>query len=289
MKSHEYRNQPYQHAMNKTSKTIKVLTIFAHPDDETMFTGGTLALMADAGAELHFLCATRGEGGELGEPPVSTREEIGIYRERELSCAIRALGGGSLSFLNYIDPLIGDQEELYPYTEDFRGLVDQIIGHIQTIHPTAVLTHGINGEYGHPGHVLTHKAVWEAVENLGKNAPLLYIFCADFPGHPRPRHANKDHPAHLILDVTPVMERKTKAAYCHRSQHALFVRRSSQTSGYHVTIPEILLSIESLHRAYPQTNGLPRDEITRFLGPWEKAGSLQKKMRFSDLKHDAET
>ena len=44
----------------------KILTIIAHPDDETMLSGGTLALLARAGAEVHYLCATRGEGGEVG-------------------------------------------------------------------------------------------------------------------------------------------------------------------------------------------------------------------------------
>lgn len=249
---------------------MNVLTIFAHPDDETMFAGGTLALMAEGGADMHYLCATRGEGGELGEPPVCTRQEVSRYREQELTCAIKALGGGSLSFLGFVDPLIGDQEELYPYTDDFEGLVAQITRYIQSNQPTAVLTHGVNGEYGHPGHILTHKAVKEAVEGLGKNAPLLYIFCADFPGHPRPRHANKDHPAHIILDVTPAMAWKTEAAYCHRSQHALFVRRRSQAAGYQLTIPEILLNVESLHRAHPHTNSIPDDEITRLLKPWTK-------------------
>lgn len=259
-----------QHEQVKPLNTMNILTIFAHPDDETMFTGGTLALMAGAGADMHYLCATRGEGGELGEPPVCTRQEIGLYRERELTCAIKALGGGSLSFLGHIDPTIDDQGELFPYTDDFEGLVAQITRYIQSIQPTAVLTHGVNGEYGHPGHILTHRAVREAIEGLGKNAPLLYIFCADFPGHPRPRHANKDHPAHIVLDVTPALGEKTRAAYCHRSQHALFVRRRSQSAGYQLTVPEILLNVESLHRAYPLTDGTPDDEITRLLKPWAK-------------------
>lgn len=249
---------------------MKILTIFAHPDDETMFTGGTLALLANAGAAMHYLCATRGEGGELGEPPVSSRQEIAKYREQELACAVKALGGGSLSFLDYVDPLIGGQEELYPYTEDFEELVGRISRYILATQPTAVLTHGANGEYGHPGHILTHKAVRSAIENLGSRAPMLYIFCADFPGHPRPRHANKDHPAHLILDITAVMVQKTRAAYCHRSQHALFVRRASQSAGYRLTVPEILLNVESLHRAYPPANGCPDDEMIHIMKPWTR-------------------
>jgi LmbE family N-acetylglucosaminyl deacetylase len=170
-----------------------------------------------------------------------------------------------------VDPLIGSQEELYPYTENFEELVVRISRHIQSLQPTAVITHGANGEYGHPGHILTHKAVRKAIENLGPKAPLLYIFCADFPGHPRPRHANKDHVADIILDVSAVMALKTRAAYCHRSQHALFVRRASQSAGYRLTVPEILLNVESLHRAHPQTNGISDDEVIQLLKSWARS------------------
>ncbi len=254
---------------------MKVLTIITHPDDETMFAGGTLALLAQAGAAMYYLCATRGEGGELGEPPVCPRERIGFHRERELASAIQALGGGHLEFLGYSDPLVSENGDLHPYTADFDGLVNRILAHIQAIQPDAILTHGANGEYGHPGHLLTHQAVRKAVETLGSEAPLLYTFCADFPNHPRPRHANPDNPAHLVLDVSSVMARKEKAAYSHRSQNALFVRRSSQRAGYRLTIPEVLLRLESLHRVHPPVKDRVDDELARILQPF-RVGSATK-------------
>jgi len=256
---------------------MKILSIFSHPDDETMLAGGTLALLASAGVEMHYLCATRGEGGELGDPPICIRDEIGQFREQELACAVSALGGGTLTFLNFIDPLVGEGDKLYPYTEDFDGLVEQITNQILVIQPDAVITHGANGEYGHPGHILTHQAVKLALELLRDGRPrktfqtfeiMLYTFCADFPSHPRPRHANPDNPAHIILDVTPVMAQKEKAAYCHRSQTALFVRRRSKRAGFPLTVPEILQSVESLHRVYPQVNSLPDDDLIEILKPW---------------------
>jgi LmbE family N-acetylglucosaminyl deacetylase len=249
---------------------MKILTIFAHPDDETMFAGGTLALLARCGAQMYYLAATRGEGGECGEPPVSSQAQLGVHRERELACAIEALGGGSLAFLDYIDPVIGEGQELYPYTQDTQGLVSAIQRHISNIQPAFVITHGSNGEYGHPGHTLTHIAVCQATQNLGEAAPSLYTFCADFPNHPRPRHANPRDPAHLVLDVTPAMPSKARAAYCHRSQNALFVRRRSQKAGYQLTVPEILLNIESLHRAYPSVNSPLGDGLALALAPWIK-------------------
>lgn len=249
---------------------MKILTIFAHPDDETIFAGGTLALLARSGARMHYLAATRGEGGETGEPPVSSQSQLGIYRERELACAVQALGGGHLAFLNYCDPVIGEGHTLYPYTQDIDGLVHAIQRQIQAIQPHFIITHGTKGEYGHPGHVLTHTAVTQAVLSLGQSAPSLYTFCADFPGHPRQRYANPTDPAHLILDITPAMDAKVRAAYCHRSQNALFTRRYSQQAGYQLTIPEVLLKVESLHRAYPPVDGPFEDELTLTLAPWTK-------------------
>ena len=207
-----------------------------------------MALLTGVGVDIHYLCATRGEGGERGEPPVCSRDKIGFVRQRELTCAIQALGGGTLSFLGYIDPIIGENQELYPYASDQNDLASRIRDHIETICPDVILTHGSNGEYGHPGHILTHKGVCQAVKDLGRSSPLLYTFCATFLNHPRPRHANPDDPAHIIVDVTPAIGQKIRAAYCHRSQHALFLRRRSLLTGYRLTIPEILLNIESFHR-----------------------------------------
>ncbi len=250
---------------------MKILTIFSHPDDETMLSGGTLALLARAGAKMFYLCATRGEGGELGEPPVCARDQIGTYRERELVCAVQALGGGQLDFMDYVDPLVSENGDLHAYAADSEGLAAQIFAHIQAVQPAAIITHGTNGEYGHPGHIQTNRAVTAAVQQLGSQAPYLYYFCADFPNHPRPRHANPDDPAHLVLDVTPALAQKAQGAYCHRSQNALFVRRTSARLGYRVTVPEILLPIESLHRAYPPVTGqLGDDALANLLQPYAR-------------------
>jgi len=245
-----------------------VLAIVAHPDDETMLTGGVLALLARAGAAVHYLCATRGEGGEVGEPPVCAREELGFVREREMRCAAQALGGASVSFLDYVDPLVGENEELHPYTTDIDGLVARIEAYIQQLNPGAIITHGSEGEYGHPAHKLTHQAVRAAVYRMGQDAPLLYTFSAAFPQHPRPRLVNPDDPAHLVLDVTPVIEQKAGAALCHKSQHALFVRRSSAEAGRQLAVPEVVMRVEGLHRACPPVDGAPEDAMTEMLRPW---------------------
>ena len=245
-----------------------ILTIIAHPDDETMLSGGALALLARAGAEVHYLCATRGEGGEVGEPPRCTRQELGAVREAEMRCAVQTLGGAGVEFLDYVDPLVGKNDILYPYTNDFEGLVSKISEHLQRWQPDVVISHGSSGEYGHPAHILTNLAVCKAIEKSGEQAPMLYTFSAAFPEHPRPRLTNEDDPAHIVLDISPVLKQKVDAAYCHKTQNALFVRRSSQRAGRQLTVPEVVMIFEGLHRAYPAVNGKPEDFLIELLKPW---------------------
>ena len=234
---------------------MNVLAFFAHPDDETMLAGGTLALLARSGAAVHYLCATRGEGGEAGEPPLASEENLGEVREAEMVCAVQALGGRSLTFLDYVDPRVGKEDELYAYTDDLVTLSGQVAATIRQFGVEAVITHGSDGEYGHPAHVLSHQAARVAVEALhkerGRAAPALYTVAAIFPDHPRPFLANESDPAHRVLDVSLALEQKTAAALCHRTQHALFVRRASEEAGRQLTVPEVIQPLESLHRLLP--------------------------------------
>jgi N-acetylglucosamine malate deacetylase 2 len=235
---------------------VNVLTFFAHPDDETMLAGGILAILANQGAKVHYLCATRGEGGEPGNPPLCSQADLGAFREQELVCAVHALGGASLTFLGYTDPLVGPDDTLYPYAEDLSLLAGQVALSILEFAAEVAITHGSNGEYGHPAHVLTHQAARLAVESLGDAAPFLYTVQASFPAHPRPRLANKDDPADLIVDVTSGLPRKQAAAECHRTQHDLFTRKTAEEVGHPVSVAESIqrVTVESLHRAWPNTS-----------------------------------
>jgi LmbE family N-acetylglucosaminyl deacetylase len=247
---------------------MNILAFFAHPDDETMLAGGALALLAQDGAQVHFLCATRGEGGEVGEPPACTIEELGDVREQELVCAVRALGGRSLTFLGHTDPRVGPENTLYAFTDDLVQLSGQVAASIRQVKADVLITHGSNGEYGHPAHVISHQAARVAVESLGGEAPLFYTAAAFFPEHPRPRLTNQDEPAHLVLDVSPVLPQKTAAALCHRTQHALFTRRASEEAGRLLTVPEVILTLEGYHRALPPVDGAPRDIFYQTLLPY---------------------
>lgn len=244
---------------------MNVLAFFAHPDDETMLCGGTLALLASQGAQVDVLIATRGEGGEMGEPPLCTRAELGAVREAELRCAVQTLGG-RLLLMDYLDPVVGPDNTLYPFTEDFDALVEQVMQAARETRADVLLAHGVNGEYGHPAHKLAHQAAWRAVQNLGDEAPLFYTIQGQFADHPYPRLANADAPAHLVLDVTPVLAQKTAAALCHRTQHNLFVRHRSEQAGRQLSVPETVMALESVTRAWPAVeDGGPTDPFTSLL------------------------
>ena len=253
---------------------MNVLAFFAHPDDETMLAGGTLALLAETGAKVHFLCATRGEGGEAGEPPLCSLDELGEYREKELVCAVQNLGGSSLTFLGYTDPRVGPDDQLYAFTDDMVYLAGQIAATIKQFDVQAVLSHGSNGEYGHPAHKVCNRAARLAVESYDRSTLLFYTVSANFKDHPKPRLANPDDPAHLVLDISSVLDRKTEAALCHRTQHALFVRRASEEAGRRLSVPEVIMTPESLHRTYPAVNGAVDDVLSSLLKPWVVSDSL---------------
>jgi LmbE family N-acetylglucosaminyl deacetylase len=225
---------------------MNVLCVTAHPDDESVFAGGTLALLARRGAEVRIACCTRGEGGETGEPPVCGRAELGAVRSEELRCAARALGCAGVDFLPFRDPDIGPENALYAFAASAEEVAAALTDILASRKPDVLITHGSGGEYGHPGHLLTHRAALQAAR--AANVATVYTFGADFPGHPRRRSANRDDPADLVLDITPAFEQKLAALECHRTQGALFVRRPSAEAGRPVPLREAVLRVESLRR-----------------------------------------
>lgn len=248
---------------------MKVLSFFAHPDDETMFCGGTLAYLARSGARVHYLSATRGEGGESGCPPLCTREELGRVREEELRCAVEALGGVSLDFLDYIDPLVSPENDLFPFTTDLEQLTGELTRRLLSLEPDVVITHGPRGEYGHPAHIIAHRGMAAAVQKLDRNPPALYAVFRE-RDQARALPGERALVPDLILDVSAVLEQKIQAALCHRTQHDLFLRSGAKRAGREVTIREMISAEEALIQIFespdPGKKGaLPRwlEDITR--------------------------
>ncbi len=249
---------------------IQSLVFFgAHPDDETMLIGGTLAMLASRGVRVHIVCATRGEGGEIDPACDATRETLGAVREAELRCAARALGAASVDILGYVDPLIGEDEALFPFEVDFDTLTRQIADLCRRYEADVVLTHGADGEYGHPAHTLMHQAARRAMSALPPRT-LFYSGAAAVPGI-EDHIWNQSEPAHLALDVRPWLDIKERAALCHCTQHALFKRRRNLK-----TVREALRTVESVRRHLPPLDaGEPPDDafaaMLRAAGAWQPA------------------
>ncbi|MGD8762654.1 MAG: PIG-L deacetylase family protein [Desulfobacteraceae bacterium] len=206
-----------------------ILAISAHPDDETLFAGGMLAMSVEKGHRVTILETTRGEGGEVGEPPLTTRDNLGAFREQEVRKAARILGVDDIYFLPFIDPYMeinGIARRIDIPLEDFTGAIED---YIQRIQPDVVITHGSNGEYGHPQHVYTHRATCRALAN-GHREIALMSWCAWHQPSNRERILNKDDPANMVLDISPWLDAKIAAALCHQTQHAMFLRNSGAPS-----------------------------------------------------------
>jgi LmbE family N-acetylglucosaminyl deacetylase len=127
-------------------ESLKLLVVFAHPDDESMGMGGTLAKYSAEGVETHLVCGSRGERGWFGPEEQNPGFEIlGQTRTVELERAVRALGMKSVNFLGYMD---GDVDKA-----DHAEAVSRIAAHIRRIKPQVVVTFPPDGNYGHPDHI----------------------------------------------------------------------------------------------------------------------------------------
>lgn len=226
---------------------MRVLVIAAHPDDESVFAGGLIAKYATEGHTVSILLTTRGEGGEMGEPPLCPRDELGQFREREAQAAGAALGAQQVLFLPFCDPLVGPDDTLYHIDatlDDFSAAIAEILHSLQ---PEVVITHGSGGEYGHPQHIFTHEAVFAALRRLRETSdwqPLdVLTWGAAYAEPEKERHINKQDPADIVLDVTPWLPQKTAAIDAHRSQHGLFFRKNPGK-----TLADLPGRKESFHR-----------------------------------------
>ena len=142
--------------------TKTLLAVLAHPDDETFGMGGTLALYARRGVQVHLVCATRGEVGEMDPVFLKDGATPAQVRESELRCAAGHLGLTGVHFLNYRDSgMAGSPENHHPQALAAQS-VDQVAAavthYIRTLRSQVVLTFDPIGGYRHPDHIAIHNA-----------------------------------------------------------------------------------------------------------------------------------
>lgn len=174
-----------------------VLFVHAHPDDESIATGGTLAHLVRAGARVVVLTATRGEGGEvIGEQLAhlaGDRQGLAAHREGELAAAMRAVGVTDHRFLGSTDPearagfparrfedsgmVWGEDGHAHaPATmpdaalcaADPDDVARRIAAVVAELDPHLVITYGADGGYGHPDHRRCHDASVKALRLGGE-------------------------------------------------------------------------------------------------------------------------
>lgn len=145
-----------------------LLAVLAHPDDETFGIGGTLAKYAHQGVEVHLICATRGEVGEMDEQYLKGFSSVEERRMNELRCAAEKLGLKGVHFLGYRDSgMPGSPDNLHTNALVAQP-IDEVAAHIahyfRKLRPQVVITFDPIGGYRHPDHITIHKATVRAFE-----------------------------------------------------------------------------------------------------------------------------
>lgn len=168
-------------------ETPRLLFVHAHPDDETLTTGGTIAHYVANGADVTVVTCTLGEEGEvIGEQyaqlAVGSADQLGGYRISELTKALTALGVKQPKFLggpgHWRD---SGMEGTAPRHHqrfadaDMNKAVGQLVAIIRELRPHVVVTYDPNGGYGHPDHIQAHRVTTEAVAASAGT---------DYPGEP---------------------------------------------------------------------------------------------------------
>ncbi|MDX1875357.1 N-acetyl-1-D-myo-inositol-2-amino-2-deoxy-alpha-D-glucopyranoside deacetylase [Mycolicibacterium sp. 120266] len=156
-------------------QTPRLLFVHAHPDDESLTTGATIAHYAAQGATVRVVTCTMGEEGEVigdrwSQLAVDAADQLGGYRISELSTALAALGAGEPIFLGgagrWRDSGMAGTPARHRQRfvdADIEGPVAALVAIIRELRPHVVVTYDPNGGYGHPDHIRAHEVTTAAV------------------------------------------------------------------------------------------------------------------------------
>ena len=201
-----------------------LLLVLAHPDDESMGTGGLILRHTRNGIATHLICATYGEAGWSGKPPGAKQEDLAEIRAKELEEAAAALALRGVELWDYPDGGVSraDQQEI----------TQRIWVEISKLRPRAVVGWGPDGGYGHPDHIAMGACTDAAVAAMAEgDRPALYHVAIDQPlaefyreamsltgsGDGLPLQPQDRVDVVIELNADEVMM-KLRAIDCHRSQ-----------------------------------------------------------------------
>lgn len=229
-----------------------MLLVHAHPDDETINNGSTMALYAALGAEVTLVTCTRGEEGEVLVPDLAhlaahATDSLGNHRVEELAVAMKALGVSDHRFLG--DGFIRYRDSGMMGTEpnnradvfwnaDFDQATNHLIRVIDEVKPHVLITYDEFGGYGHPDHIQAHRVAMSAAEKSAWNIQKIYWNVmpksviqegidamkqvgSDFFGAEKAEDlpfAKDDSFVHALVDGNEYVEQKMDAMRAHATQ-----------------------------------------------------------------------
>jgi len=241
--------------MLSSYKGFRALLVHAHPDDETINNGATMAMYSALGAQVTLVTCTRGEEGEILTPELShlssaETDGLGQHRETELANAMRALGIKDYRFLaqgekTYRDSgMMGTEPNNRPdvfWQANLEEASEYLVKVIEEVKPHILITYDEIGGYGHPDHIQAHRVAMRAAEKsdwqiqkiywntmpksvLAESMEKMKEIGSDFFGAESVDDipfAKDDEFVHALIDGNAYVEQKMDAMKAHRTQIAL--------------------------------------------------------------------
>jgi N-acetyl-1-D-myo-inositol-2-amino-2-deoxy-alpha-D-glucopyranoside deacetylase len=241
--------------MRDSYQGFRVLLVHAHPDDETINNGATMAMYAALGASVTLVTCTRGEEGEVLIPELShlaanATDSLGQHRVTELALAMKELGVADHRFLGegltlFRDSgMMGTEPNNRPdvfWQADLEEASDLLVRIIDEVKPHVLITYDEFGGYGHPDHIQAHRVAMRAAEKSAWDIPKIYWnvmpisviqegidamkgIDSDFWGAEKAEDlpfAKDDSFVHALVDGNAYVEKKMSAMRAHATQIAV--------------------------------------------------------------------
>ncbi len=248
-------------------ETPRLLFVHAHPDDETLTTGGTIARYASQGADVYVVTCTLGEEGEVigdryARLSVEDADQLGGYRICELTDALAILGVGDPMFLGgpgrWRDSgMAGTPPRRHTrFIDAGDAAVHELTAIVDRFRPHVVVTYDPAGGYGHPDHIHAHTVTTAAVAESGCAIPKFYwtvlsssavnaalAAMVDVPpgwGKVKPGDFDFGYPDDKIdafIDVSDHMTAKVAALTAHATQVSVAPNRRSCALSNDIAMP----------------------------------------------------